>query len=123
MLDRVRADELKRTELLAAISHEFWTPLAEARGHLKLLETVGPEDRQTAADIAAVARREPDRLGRVVDDPIALNAAVTRPESRSARCPRPTSSTRCVTGSADRVTRTRRSSMRSPVWCSAMWTG
>jgi two-component system, OmpR family, sensor kinase len=74
MLDRIDADEQKRTELLAAISHELRTPLAVARGHLELLETLGPADGQTAADTAAVARRELDRLSRIVDDLTALNA-------------------------------------------------
>lgn len=76
MLDRIRVDEDKRKELLAAISHELRTPLAVARGHLELLETLGPEEGQTAADTAAVARRELDRLGRIVDDLTALNAGV-----------------------------------------------
>jgi len=74
MLDRIRVDEDKRKELLAAISHELRTPLAVARGHLELLETLGPEEGQTAADTAAVARRELDRLGRIVNDLTALNA-------------------------------------------------
>ena len=78
MLDRIRVDEDKRKELLAAISHELRTPLAVARGHLELLETLGPEEGQTAADTAAVARRELDRLGRIVDDLTALNAGADR---------------------------------------------
>ncbi|WP_172825721.1 HAMP domain-containing sensor histidine kinase [Microlunatus sagamiharensis] len=80
MLDRIHADEQKRTELLAAISHELRTPLAVARGHLELLETLGPEEGKTAADTAAVARRELDRLGRIVDDLTALNAGADSAE-------------------------------------------
>ena len=78
MLDRIRDDEGKRQQLLAAISHELRTPLAVARGHLELLETLGPEEGQTAADTAAVARRELDRLSRIVDDLTALNAGADR---------------------------------------------
>lgn len=78
MLDRIRDDEAQRKQLLAAISHELRTPLAVARGHLELLETLGPEEGQTAADTAAVARRELDRLSRIVDDLTALNAGADR---------------------------------------------
>jgi len=78
MLDRIRVDEDKRKKLLAAISHELRTPLAVARGHLELLETLGPEEGQTAADTAAVARRELDRLGHIVDDLTALNSGADR---------------------------------------------
>ena len=68
MLDRIRDDEDRRKQLLSAISHELRTPLAVARGHLELLETLGPEEGKTAADTAAIARRELDRLSRIVDD-------------------------------------------------------
>lgn len=78
MLDRIRDDEDKRQQLLAAISHELRTPLAVARGHLELLETLGPEEGQTAADTAAIARRELDRLSRIVDDLTALNSGSDR---------------------------------------------
>ena len=78
MLDRIRDDEGQRKQLLAAISHELRTPLAVARGHLELLETLGPEEGQTAADTAAIARRELDRLSRIVDDLTALNAGSDR---------------------------------------------
>ncbi|GAB2589293.1 hypothetical protein GCM10009593_30550 [Microlunatus antarcticus] len=78
MLDRIRDDEDKRKQLLAAISHELRTPLAVARGHLELLETLGPEEGQTAADTAAIAGRELDRLSRIVDDLTALNSGSDR---------------------------------------------
>lgn len=74
MLDRIQTGELQRRQLLAAVSHELRTPLAVARGHLELLETLGPDEGQTAADTAAVVRRELDRLARIVDD----LAAITR---------------------------------------------
>jgi two-component system OmpR family sensor kinase len=78
MLDRIRDDEDRRKQLLSAISHELRTPLAVARGHLELLETLGPEEGQTAADTAAIARRELDRLSRIVDDLTALNLGEER---------------------------------------------
>ena len=73
MLDRIRDDERHRQQLLAAISHELRTPLAVARGHLELLETLGPTDGHSAAETAGVVRRELDRLGRIVDDLTAIN--------------------------------------------------
>ena len=74
MLDRIQTGEQQRRQLLAAVSHELRTPLAVARGHLELLDTLGPDESHTAADTAAVVRRELDRLARIVDD----LAAITR---------------------------------------------
>ena len=73
MLDRIRDDQRHRRQLLSAISHELRTPLAVARGHLELLETLGPAEGYSAAETAAVVRRELDRLGRIVDDLTAIN--------------------------------------------------
>jgi two-component system, OmpR family, sensor kinase len=77
MLDRIRDDERRRQQLLSAISHELRTPLAVAHGHLELLETLGPDDTQSAAETAAISRRELDRLGRIVDDLTAINRGQT----------------------------------------------
>lgn len=74
MLDRLQTSEERRHQLLSAVSHELRTPLAVARGHLELLESLGPDDTHTAANTAAVVRRELERLTRIVDD----LAAVTR---------------------------------------------
>jgi len=68
MLERIDRDEQQRRQLLSAVSHELRTPLAVARGHLELFETLGPADGASAADTAAVLRRELERLGRIVDD-------------------------------------------------------
>jgi two-component system, OmpR family, sensor kinase len=46
MLERIGHDEQRRSQLLSAISHELRTPLAVARGHLELLEMLGPDSRQ-----------------------------------------------------------------------------
>jgi two-component system, OmpR family, sensor kinase len=73
MLDRIRDDERHRRQLLSAISHELRTPLAVAGGHLELLETLGPSEGYSAAETAAVVRRELDRLARIVDDLTAIN--------------------------------------------------
>ena len=73
MLDRVSEDEQQRQRLLSAISHELRSPLAVASGHLELFETLGARPGYTAADTAAVVRRELDRLGRIVDDLTAIN--------------------------------------------------
>ena len=73
MLDRISDDERRRQQLLSAISHELRTPLAVARGHLELLQTLGPDQEYSAADTADVALRELDRLGRIVDDLSAIS--------------------------------------------------
>ncbi|WP_375430872.1 ATP-binding protein [uncultured Friedmanniella sp.] len=73
MLDRVSDDEEQRQRLLSAISHELRSPLAVARGHLELFETLGARPGYSATDTAAVVRRELDRLGRIVEDLTALN--------------------------------------------------
>ncbi len=85
MLDRIRDDERHRQQLLSAISHELRTPLAVAGGHLELLETLGPSEGYSAAETAAVVRRELDRLGRIVDDLTAIN----RGESGATTVPEP----------------------------------
>ena len=81
MLERIGHDERRRSQLLSAISHELRTPLAVARGHLELLEMLGPDSRQTVVDTAGVAREELDRLGRIVDDLTAINRGDTAAEA------------------------------------------
>jgi two-component system, OmpR family, sensor kinase len=81
MLERIGHDERRRSQLLSAISHELRTPLAVARGHLELLEMLGPDSRQTVVDTAGVARDELDRLGRIVDDLTAINRGDTAAEA------------------------------------------
>lgn len=73
MLDRVQAESQHRDRTLSAVSHELRTPLAVARGHLELLEELGPDAGQDARTTAGVVRRELDRLARVVDDLSALS--------------------------------------------------
>ena len=91
MLERIGDDEQRRRQLLSAISHELRTPLAVARGHLELLEMLGPDSRQTVVDTAGIAREELDRLGRIVDDLTAITRG-TRPQiPRASRCSLPTS--------------------------------
>lgn len=73
MLARIGTDHERSQQLLSAVSHELRTPLAVARGHLEMFETLGPSKGNTAADTAAVVRRELDRLSRVVDDLTAIS--------------------------------------------------
>lgn len=73
MLERITKDQQQRRELLSAVSHELRTPLAVARGHLELFEALGGSERASAADTAAVVRRELDRLSRILDDLTALS--------------------------------------------------
>lgn len=68
MLDRIEADEARRSALLAALSHELRTPVAVAEGHLELFEQLGPEGGQSTDQLVGVLRRELRRLGRLVDD-------------------------------------------------------
>ena len=83
MLERIGQDEQRRSQLLSAISHELRTPLAVARGHLELLETLGPDSRQAAVDTAGVAREELDRLARIVDDLTAITRGDTAADTAS----------------------------------------
>jgi signal transduction histidine kinase len=54
-----------------------------ARGHLELLETLGPDSRQAVVDTAGVAREELDRLGRIVDDLTAITRGDTASDTAS----------------------------------------
>ncbi len=74
MLERITKDQQQRRALLSAVSHELRTPLAVAQGHLELFGTLDGPDRASAADTAAVVRRELDRLSRILDDLTALSA-------------------------------------------------
>lgn len=74
MLERITKDQQQRGELLSAVAHELRTPLAVAQGHLELFETLDGSERASAADTAAVVRRELVRLSRILDDLTALSA-------------------------------------------------
>jgi two-component system OmpR family sensor kinase len=56
-----------------------------ARGHLELLEMLGPDSRKTVVDTAGVAQQELDRLGRIFDDLTAINRGDTA--AKTAREP------------------------------------
>jgi signal transduction histidine kinase len=68
LAERARIDRLK-DELVATVSHELRTPLTSIRGALGLLEGGGtvplPEP---ARPLVAIARRNSDRLGLLIDD-------------------------------------------------------
>lgn len=69
-----RANRL-RSELLSTVNHELRTPLASIRGSLGLLSAKAVGDLPARADkLVAVAVRNADRLGRLVDDILDLEA-------------------------------------------------
>ena len=91
MLERIGDDERARGVNCSPRSRTSCVPLAVARGHLELLEMLGPDSRQTVVDTAGIAREELDRLGRIVDDLTAITRG-TRPQiPRASRCSLPTS--------------------------------
>lgn len=76
MLDRLESAVGAQRDLLDDVGHELRTPLTILRGHLELLDTADPAD---VATTRALLLDEVDRMGRLVDDLLAL-AKAERPE-------------------------------------------
>ncbi|MDP9372217.1 MAG: HAMP domain-containing histidine kinase, partial [Chloroflexota bacterium] len=90
-LDRLRAD------FIATVSHDLRTPLTAIRAGLGMLETglvdrLPPDERQLLRD----ARRNTERLGRLIDDLLALNQL----EAGTLRLEREPLDLRAIAGSA-----------------------
>lgn len=84
LLDRIEAEQRRRTTFLATVSHEVRTPLAIARGHLEAHARYGSAacgDDPAAAphrddsDSLAVAAKEIARAGRMVESLLTLTRA------------------------------------------------
>jgi len=72
MLDRLEASARQQQEFLASVGHELRTPITIARGHLELLTTVDRGDPAAVDTTAAIVRDELGRMGRLVDDLMAI---------------------------------------------------
>lgn len=71
MLDRLEGAFGEQSRFIADASHELRTPLAIVSGHLELLQDVAMGDEERAEELAIVSD-EVARMGRLVDDLLAL---------------------------------------------------
>ena len=74
-LDRLAEASANQREFMASVSHELRTPITIARGHLELLERMDPDQQQAGRETVAVLRDELARMGRLVDDLLAMARA------------------------------------------------
>jgi two-component system, OmpR family, sensor kinase len=72
MLDRLDAAAASQREFMASIGHELRTPITIARGHLELLRTTDRDDPTAVAETAAILEDELGRMGRLVEDLMAI---------------------------------------------------
>ncbi|MEX2504352.1 MAG: HAMP domain-containing sensor histidine kinase [Egicoccus sp.] len=72
MLERLEAASAQQREFMASVGHELRTPITIARGHLEVLQNVGADDPHLAAETAAVLQDEMRRMGRLVEDLMAI---------------------------------------------------
>ena len=72
MLERLERSAEAEREFMATISHELRTPITIARGHIETLEAIGMHDPDAVAETSAVVRDELARMGRLVEDLMAL---------------------------------------------------
>jgi two-component system OmpR family sensor kinase len=77
MLDRLDLAVRSRQELFAAASHELRTPITIARGHVETLEAAARNDPAALTETVAIVREELVRMGRLVEDLMALARANT----------------------------------------------
>lgn len=69
-----RLDQATKTQqqFMASIGHELRTPITIARGHLELLQTLGPQDGAALDDTVGIVRDELSRMGHLVEDLMAI---------------------------------------------------
>ncbi|MBS3940148.1 MAG: HAMP domain-containing histidine kinase [Actinobacteria bacterium] len=72
MLERLEAASARQREFMASVGHELRTPITIARGHLEVLQNVDGNDPRVAAETAAILQDELRRMGRLVDDLMAI---------------------------------------------------
>jgi two-component system OmpR family sensor kinase len=75
MLDRLDAAASAQTEFMASIGHELRTPVTIARGHLELLRQLDGDDPQADDETVAIVQDELARMGRLVEDLMAIARA------------------------------------------------
>jgi two-component system, OmpR family, sensor kinase len=85
LLERLERETTGRREFLGAASHELRTPITIARGHIEVLSRQARHDPEATAVTARIVGEELQRLGRLVDDLL----AVARSESEDFVVPRP----------------------------------
>ena len=85
MLARLERAAESQREFMATVSHELRTPITIARGHIETLETIGLHDPGSVSETAAVVREELMRMGRLVEDLMALARSETEGFIRPAR--------------------------------------
>ncbi|HSK21778.1 MAG TPA: HAMP domain-containing sensor histidine kinase [Egicoccus sp.] len=72
MLARLEAASAQQREFMASVGHELRTPITIARGHLEVLQNTHQSDPRLAAETAAILQDELRRMGRLVDDLMAI---------------------------------------------------
>jgi two-component system, OmpR family, sensor kinase len=75
MLDRLDAASAAQDTFMASIGHELRTPITIARGHLEVLRTTDRADPVALEDTIAIVQDELQRMGRLVDDLMAIARA------------------------------------------------
>src|SRR5204862_8083399 len=69
----LRRLEVIRRDFVANVSHELRTPLTAIKGYAETLLGAAGDDRETARKFLAVIDRHSERLGRLIDDLLALS--------------------------------------------------
>lgn len=75
MLDRLAAASASQSAFMASVSHELRTPITIARGHLELLRSIDRDDPDALTSTVEVLEDELARMGRLVDDLLAVARA------------------------------------------------
>lgn len=75
MLGRLERASADQHAFMASISHELRTPITIARGHLEVLRTLGDTDPEAREEVVAVVEDELHRMGRLVEDLMAIARA------------------------------------------------
>jgi two-component system, OmpR family, sensor kinase len=78
MLERLERSSAAQREFMASVSHELRTPITIARGHLEVLATSGSGNEPAIAETVEIVRDELTRMGRLVDDLLAIARAETQ---------------------------------------------
>jgi two-component system phosphate regulon sensor histidine kinase PhoR len=72
-VSELRRLEVVRRDFVANVSHELRTPLTAIKGYAETLLGTAGDDRETSRRFLAVIDRHSERLGRLVDDLLALS--------------------------------------------------
>jgi two-component system, OmpR family, sensor kinase len=83
MLERLERASTDQQAFMASISHELRTPITIARGHLEMLRSIGDEDPAAREEAVLVVEDELHRMGRLVEDLMAIARADTEDFARS----------------------------------------